>query len=152
MSHPSSSTSQSSTPRYPTRQRHPNLSIAPATTPDINLSAHPPLLRPSEISAALSSASTSATSQDEEEQGEDGREEDKEMLRWGWTLLVGSTVCFVSGIWSIAVGPFIDTEGIWVLDAMAKDTHYKYLLILIVPVTLYAVIINWWGLKIFRHA
>lgn len=31
---------------------------------------------------------------------------------------------------------------------MAKDTHYKYLLVFLVPVTLYAVIINWWGLKV----
>jgi hypothetical protein len=34
------------------------------------------------------------------------------------------------------------------LDTMAKDTHYKYLLVFLVPVTLYAVIINWWGLKV----
>ena len=31
---------------------------------------------------------------------------------------------------------------------MANDTHYKYLLVFLVPVTLYAVIINWWGLKV----
>lgn len=34
------------------------------------------------------------------------------------------------------------------LDTLAKDTHYKYLLVFLVPVTLYAVIINWWGLKV----
>lgn len=33
---------------------------------------------------------------------------------------------------------------------MAQDNHYKYLFIFIVPVTLYAVIINWWGLKVSR--
>ena len=36
------------------------------------------------------------------------------MLRWGWGMLVGSTLCFVMGVWSIAVGPFIDTEGVFV--------------------------------------
>ena len=28
--------------------------------------------------------------------------------------------------------------------------YYKYLVILLVPVTTYAVILNWWGLKIVR--
>lgn len=35
---------------------------------------------------------------------------------------------------------------------MAKDKHYKYVLVFLVPVTLYAVIINWWGLKVGRSA
>lgn len=30
---------------------------------------------------------------------------------------------------------------------LANDSHYKYLLIFLIPVTLYFVIINWWGLK-----
>ncbi|ORY91667.1 hypothetical protein BCR35DRAFT_328256 [Leucosporidium creatinivorum] len=74
------------------------------------------------------------------------------MWLWGVGLMVFSTVCFAVGVWSIAVGPFVDTEGVLILDTLAKDTHYKYLLVFLVPVTLYAVIINWWGLKIFRHA
>ncbi|KAK4056551.1 hypothetical protein OIO90_002399 [Microbotryomycetes sp. JL221] len=75
-----------------------------------------------------------------------------EMYRWGVTLVAVSMACFILGFWSIAVGPFLSPQGNWLLDKMSKDTHYKYLFILLVPVTLYAVIINWWGLKIFRHA
>lgn len=44
------------------------------------------------------------------------------------------------------------------LDALAQDTHYKYLVILLIPVTTCCVIVNWWGLKVsdamsgLRHA
>lgn len=31
---------------------------------------------------------------------------------------------------------------------MAQDTHYKYLVVLLVPVTVCFVIVNWWGLKV----
>lgn len=34
------------------------------------------------------------------------------MLRWGWGMLIGSSAAFILGIWSIAIGPFIDTSGI----------------------------------------
>lgn len=41
---------------------------------------------------------------------EDG-DDTSEMLRWGWIMLVGSTLSFIVGVWSIAVGPFLDTKG-----------------------------------------
>jgi len=31
-----------------------------------------------------------------------------------------------------------------------QDTHYKYLVVLLVPVTVCFVIVNWWGLKVRR--
>ncbi|KAM0788717.1 hypothetical protein ACM66B_002810 [Microbotryomycetes sp. NB124-2] len=76
----------------------------------------------------------------------------EEMYHWGVALVTASALCFVLGFWSMAVGPFVKPQGVWLLDVTSRDTHYKYLFILLVPVTLYAVIINWWGLKIFRHA
>lgn len=36
------------------------------------------------------------------------------MLAWGYGLVLSSTLCFVLGVWSIAVGPFVDTEGLLV--------------------------------------
>ncbi|BGO98460.1 hypothetical protein RTBOTA2_002989 [Rhodotorula toruloides] len=86
---------------------------------------------------------------EDEDADEDGS---SEMLRWGWTLVVGSSLAFFLGFWSIVVGPFCAPTGIRILDALAKDTYYKYLVILLVPVTVCYVIVNWWGLKIFRHA
>lgn len=34
------------------------------------------------------------------------------------------------------------------LDVLVQDDYYKYLVILLVPVTVCFVIINWWGLKV----
>ncbi|KPV77380.1 uncharacterized protein RHOBADRAFT_64476 [Rhodotorula graminis WP1] len=74
------------------------------------------------------------------------------MLRCGVALVVASASCFALGLWSMLVGPLCGPTGITVLDALVHDTHYKYLVVLLVPVTVCFVIVNWWGLKIFRHA
>lgn len=124
-------------------------SIAPATTPDV-VRSHSPL-NPSDLTAAINRKTLSNPLQQHDREQED-EDDDTMMLRWGWGMLIGSSAAFILGIWSIAIGPFIDTSGIPVLNAMANDKHYKYILVFLVPVTLYAVIINWWGLKIFRHA
>lgn len=108
------------------RGRHGALGIAPATTPDI---VSPAPLKHSDIAAALASASPRRVSsasrtrnlgddcagdyEEELDAGGDGVV-NVGMLRWGWGMLVGSTLCFVMGVWSIAVGPFIDTEGVFV--------------------------------------
>ncbi|GAA5893033.1 PIG-Y family protein [Sporobolomyces salmoneus] len=95
-----------------------------------------------------------ATSRPEEvdEEGEDFEDDGSEMLKWGHILLVGSTLSFAIGIWSILIGPYVEPIGLSVLDALAEDSYYKYLVILLIPVTTCSVIVNWWGLKIFRHA
>lgn len=93
-------------------------SIGPASTPDVQTSRPP--FRSEDLSAALSSPDLrSRRPKPTKQQQECDREEkeklvDREMLLWGWGMLVGSTTCFVLGVWSIAVGPFIDTEGVWV--------------------------------------
>ncbi|GAA5868094.1 hypothetical protein JCM8547_003340 [Rhodosporidiobolus lusitaniae] len=73
------------------------------------------------------------------------------MLRWGYTLVGGSTLCFFLGVWSILIGPYCEKSGFMVLDWLVEDTYYKYLAVLLVPVTVCFVIVNWWGLKIFRY-
>ncbi|GAA6029702.1 hypothetical protein JCM8097_001009 [Rhodosporidiobolus ruineniae] len=86
------------------------------------------------------------------EADEDDEEVDQSMLRWGYCLVFGSTLSFFLGLWSILIGPYTQPSGVWILDALAKDTYYKYLVVLLVPVTVCFVIVNWWGLKIFRHS
>ncbi|SCV70582.1 BQ2448_3344 [Microbotryum intermedium] len=75
-----------------------------------------------------------------------------EMMYWGYGFVITCTTCFILGTWSMLIAPFVGPYDYKLLDAMAHDTHYKYLFVFLVPVTLYAVIVNWWGLKIFRHA
>ncbi|KAM0745767.1 hypothetical protein T439DRAFT_329742 [Meredithblackwellia eburnea MCA 4105] len=139
--------------------------IGPASTPMLNTPSA--ILTPSALNDAFRDSfnrSDSGTDEDEsfshsdtsderegDELGEEGQLNEG-MLWSGWAMILGSTSAFVLGIWSICVGPFIDTDGVWFLDMLAKDSHYKYLLVFLIPVTLYAVIVNWWGLKIFRHA
>ncbi|BGP47110.1 hypothetical protein JCM10450v2_002962 [Rhodotorula kratochvilovae] len=74
------------------------------------------------------------------------------MLRWGIALVSCSAAALFLGLWSMLLGPLCAPSGILVLDALVQDTHYKYLVVLLVPVTTCFVIVNWWGLKIFRHA
>ncbi|GAA5909737.1 hypothetical protein JCM5296_005776 [Sporobolomyces johnsonii] len=141
--------------------------IAPASTPRVDQRVDPPKLdRPPRRRNGWSSTGPNGAlkrlaeeakagegdeldSDDEEEQGDD---DGGDMLWWGYALVAGSTACFALGTWSIAIGPFTDSEGLGILHLMANDTYYKYLIVLLVPVTVCAVIVNWWGLKIFRHA
>ncbi|BGP54678.1 hypothetical protein JCM8202_003185 [Rhodotorula sphaerocarpa] len=74
------------------------------------------------------------------------------MLWWGYALQAFSTAALVLGLWSIVIGPLCAPAGWKVLDALVGDDYYKYLVVLLVPVTTCFVIVNWWGLKIFRHA
>ncbi|SCZ97924.1 BZ3500_MvSof-1268-A1-R1_Chr7-3g09640 [Microbotryum saponariae] len=73
-----------------------------------------------------------------------------EMMYWGYGFVITCTTCFILGTWSMFIAPFVGPYNNKILDAMANDTHYKYLFVLLVPVTLYTVIINWWGLKVSR--
>ncbi|GAA5927490.1 PIG-Y family protein [Sporobolomyces koalae] len=83
-----------------------------------------------------------------DQDNDDGRE----MIRCGYILLIGSCTSLFFGLWSIMIGPSVQTEGFGLLHTMAQDTYYKYLAVLSIPVTTCFVIVNWWGLKIFRHA
>ncbi|GAA6009082.1 phospholipase D regulator [Rhodotorula paludigena] len=83
---------------------------------------------------------------------EDDEDDGTSMLRLGYALVAGSTLSLFVGLWSMLIGPLCAPTGVTVLDALVRDTYYKYLVVLLVPVTTCYVIINWWGLKIFRHA
>ncbi|GAA5971949.1 hypothetical protein JCM11641_001582 [Rhodosporidiobolus odoratus] len=74
------------------------------------------------------------------------------MLRSGYALVFSSTACLFLGLWSLLIGPLSAPTGNWFLDMLAAGIHYKYLVVLFVPLTVCFVIVNWWGLKIFRHA
>ncbi|GAA5841167.1 hypothetical protein JCM9279_000563 [Rhodotorula babjevae] len=107
------------------------------------------------LSGASSSGGLAGGEADELEGSSIAAEEDDDgaaMLRCGIALIAGSATCFALGLWSMLIGPLCAPTGIQLLDALVQDTHYKYLVVLLVPVTVCFVIVNWWGLKIFRHA
>jgi hypothetical protein len=49
---------------------------------------------------------------DADEEDDDEGEVNLSMLRWGYTLIVGSTVTFFLGLWSILIGPYSEPSGI----------------------------------------
>jgi hypothetical protein len=116
-----------------TTSLHPSISIGPASTPQIN--HHPPLfhpdhlfplLRPDDDASLRARRRRSGGSEVEgwewdeaaSEAGagaaEGGEVVNRGMMLWGSALVVGATTSFVLGFWSIAVGPFVDTEGVMV--------------------------------------
>ena len=55
--------------------------------------------------------------------GED-EEEEGEGIEWvGWMMLVGSVTAWVVGVWSMFVGPFVETQGGWVSAAVTALYH-----------------------------
>ena len=52
----------------------------------------------------------------------------------------------------LRIRPVIGSTTIAVLDALARDTHYKYLALFSVPVCAYFVIANWVGWQFFRNS
>ncbi|KAH9966871.1 hypothetical protein BC827DRAFT_1124072 [Russula dissimulans] len=71
-------------------------------------------------------------------------------------LAVGTHAVLFSALFHRSAGGG-DREGIIdiinaVLDALARDTHYKYLALFSVPVCAYFVIANWVGWQFFRNS
>ncbi|KIP11304.1 hypothetical protein PHLGIDRAFT_64015 [Phlebiopsis gigantea 11061_1 CR5-6] len=59
-------------------------------------------------------------------------------------LAVGSYATLFSAVWP--------STGIWLLDVLATDTHYKYFVLLLIPTTAYFVIANWVGWQYYRNS
>ncbi|KAJ7109322.1 hypothetical protein C8R44DRAFT_635689 [Mycena epipterygia] len=65
-------------------------------------------------------------------------------------LLVAGFFCLAS--YAILLSPFVPLTGIYILDVLANDTHYKYFGILLIPTTAYFVIANWVGWQYYRNS
>lgn len=119
--------------------KHPT-AIGPASTPTVEQNAplfRPellfPLLRPkaagarAEVSLRKRNAAGAVQVGWEAGLGAEERDADAEemlfnegMWRWGVALVVCSVLCFTVGFWSIAVGPFVETEGVFVRASAAS--------------------------------
>ncbi|KAF6765144.1 hypothetical protein DFP72DRAFT_1058947 [Ephemerocybe angulata] len=73
-------------------------------------------------------------------------------MNQGHCLLISSAVFFVLATYAILLGPFLPSSGIAILEALAHDTHYKYLVLLLVPTTSYFVIANWVGWQYYQNS
>jgi len=72
----------------------------------------------------------------------------------GLLLVVMSMVFLISGAYFLVISVFesMRLPTFPVLDAIVDDSHYKYLVLLLIPTTSYFVIANWVGWQYFRNA
>ncbi|KAI0090672.1 hypothetical protein BDY19DRAFT_992100 [Irpex rosettiformis] len=77
---------------------------------------------------------------------------EKPSLLTGYLILCASAAFLVIGSWATLISAFMPHTGIWALDVLAEDTHYKYFVLLLVPTTAYFVIGNWVGWQYYRNS
>ena len=70
---------------------------------------------------------------------------------WGWGLLIATAMTFVFGTYAMIVSKWMSDTGSRFFDAIKYDAYYCYAASSLLPVFVYFVIINWLGLKYFRH-
>ncbi|KAF8902078.1 hypothetical protein CPB84DRAFT_1776552 [Gymnopilus junonius] len=70
----------------------------------------------------------------------------------GYFIVGFSLFFFFVASYAILFSALLPLTGIQVLDVLAKDTHYKYFAILLVPTTSYFVIGNWVGWQYYQNS
>ncbi|KAF7968574.1 hypothetical protein HWV62_30123 [Athelia sp. TMB] len=70
----------------------------------------------------------------------------------GKFIIALSAVYFVIASYAIFFSAFLPLTGIYIFDVLAQDTHYKYFVMLLIPMTIYFVIANWVGWQYYRNS
>ncbi|KAI0664915.1 hypothetical protein C8Q70DRAFT_20006 [Cubamyces menziesii] len=70
----------------------------------------------------------------------------------GYALLAGALLFLLAASYAVFFSAFLPRTGIWVLDALAEDRHYKYLVVTLVPTSTWFVIANWVGWQYYRNS
>lgn len=86
----------------------------------------------------------------------------------GQVIVISSVLFFAIATYATLLSPFLPLTGFLVcllvqnclfltffkkiLDVLAKDTFYKYFLVLLIPTTSYFVIANWVGWQYYRNS
>ncbi|KAF8481538.1 hypothetical protein JB92DRAFT_2764930 [Gautieria morchelliformis] len=73
-------------------------------------------------------------------------------LNVGHGLVVVSFLLLLLGSYATLFSAFYPETGIWMLDILAQDTHYKYWIVMLIPTTTYFVIANWVGWQYYRNS
>ncbi|KAE9406352.1 hypothetical protein BT96DRAFT_875616 [Gymnopus androsaceus JB14] len=73
-------------------------------------------------------------------------------LNIGHGIIAATSLFFVVASYAILFSAFLPLTGNVVLDALARDTHYKYFVLLIIPTGAYFVIANWVGWQYYRNS
>ncbi|CAL1711079.1 unnamed protein product [Somion occarium] len=73
-------------------------------------------------------------------------------LLTGSIILLSSLTFLVLGGYATLFSAFLPRTGIYLLDVLADDRHYKYFVVLLIPTTAYFVIANWVGWQYYRNS
>ncbi|KAJ3726175.1 hypothetical protein FB446DRAFT_643612 [Lentinula raphanica] len=73
-------------------------------------------------------------------------------LNVGHAIIASTAVFCVVASYAILLSAVLPLTGNLVLDALAKDNHYKYFVLLIIPTGAYFVIANWVGWQYYRNS
>jgi len=63
-----------------------------------------------------------------------------------------STFFLAFASYAVLLSAFLPLTGNFILDALANDTHYKYIVIFLVPTGAYFVIANWVGWQYYQNS
>ncbi|KIK59732.1 hypothetical protein GYMLUDRAFT_653870 [Collybiopsis luxurians FD-317 M1] len=74
------------------------------------------------------------------------------LINLGFAIISSATLFFILASYAILFSAFLPLTGNVFLDALAKDTHYKYFALLIIPTGAYFVIANWVGWQYYRNS
>ncbi|KAH9946208.1 uncharacterized protein BXZ73DRAFT_95708 [Epithele typhae] len=70
----------------------------------------------------------------------------------GVVLVAASIAFLLLASYTVFFSAFLSKSGIWVLDTLADDKHYKYLLVLLIASYTGFVIANWVGWQYYRNS
>jgi hypothetical protein len=70
----------------------------------------------------------------------------------GHLIIASSIFFFALASYATLFSAFLPLSGVVALDILAKDTHYKYFFVLLIPTTSYFVIANWVGWEYYRNS
>jgi len=68
-------------------------------------------------------------------------------------LIIAITAAFlITSSYAVLFSAFLPLTGNFILDALANDTHYKYFVVMIIPIGAHFVISNWVGWQYYRNS
>jgi len=70
----------------------------------------------------------------------------------GQVIVISFVLFFAIASYAILLSPFLPLTGFLFFDVLAKDTFYKYFVLLLIPTTSYFVISNWVGWQYYRNS
>ncbi|TEB35862.1 hypothetical protein FA13DRAFT_1727403 [Coprinellus micaceus] len=73
-------------------------------------------------------------------------------MNLGHLVVVVAVAFFLVASYAVLLSAFYPLPSIPVLNVLGADTHYKYLVILLIPTVSYFVIANWVGWQYYQNS